>query len=504
MSRSHVLLSILVGNVLSTTALAADYNNDGYRDLAVGVLGESSDAGAVQVLYGSATGISNDDDLWRQGNGGILGTSSAGDGFGNALASGDFDDDGYTDLAVGVPNDAGSPNGGGLVHIIYGGVGGLSAVGDEQWDQNDLGGSSDAFDRFGAALAAGDFNGDGVADLAIGTPWENEVATFAGRVYVMYGQAGLGLDNSGAEYFDQDAGGVGIVESWDIFGSALAAGDINGDGRVDLVIGAPSERDDATGIGYAGAITTVYGSVTGLDENTAEYWTQDSPDVDGAVEEQDRFGTTMTTCDIDNDGYKDVIIGVPDEDDNTLAGAGKVWVGHGGSGGIDLTTDILFGQSRSGILGTEEVDDNFGEAIDCADFNGDGYADLAVGAPGQVVNAMAEAGYVAIIYSNGTALSTAGDQQWMQDSAGIVNTSEAYDWFGSALTAGDYDNDGDADLAVGVCGETIAAATDNGAVHVLYGTAAGISATGDKVWEQDSANILGVAEVDDCFGGTLR
>jgi hypothetical protein len=158
-----------------------DFDGDGYTDLAVGVPYEDVgspgvvNAGAVNVLYGSASGITGSgSNYWHQDVAGIGSITEADDRFGVALTAGDFDGDGYADLAVGVPYEHWNEADTGIVQVLYGTASGLTDTGDQLWRQ-DISGIADveeADDRFGYALAAGDFDGDGYLDLAIGVPYE--------------------------------------------------------------------------------------------------------------------------------------------------------------------------------------------------------------------------------------------------------------------------------------------------------------------------------------------
>ena len=140
--------------------LHADFNGDGFADLAVGVPFEDQAAtndGAVNVIYGGLGGLSAaGNEVWSQGSEGITGTPEAGDLFGYSLAAADFNGDGFTDLAVGVPFEDQAATNDGAVNVIYGGLGGLSAAGNEVWSQGGEGitGTPEAGDQFGYSLAA--------------------------------------------------------------------------------------------------------------------------------------------------------------------------------------------------------------------------------------------------------------------------------------------------------------------------------------------------------------
>ena len=229
---------------------AGDFNGDGYPDLAVGAPGEdvgsASDAGAVNVIYGSGGGLSaTGNQSFTQNDLGAGETAAGGNRFGAAVTVGDFNHDGFADLAVGAPGEnPGSANDAGAVDVLYGSPNGLSASGDQVLSQGGGGiqGSPAAGDRFGAALAAADLNGDGRDDLAVGAPGDSVGSSAgAGAVNVIYGSGG-GLTATGNQLWSQDSPGVlEAAEGGDSFGSALAAADLNGDGRADLAVGAPGE-----------------------------------------------------------------------------------------------------------------------------------------------------------------------------------------------------------------------------------------------------------------------
>lgn len=210
------------------TALAVgDFNHDGYADLAIGspqdfFVGDNVSTGKVNILYGSPTGLQDtgsgapDDQLWSRDTSSVKGTSGPGWAFGNAMTAGDFNNDGYDDLCIGVPYASGHAANGGSINCLYGSVTGLQATGtgapdDQLWDQDSPGviGVTEENDAFGSALSAGDFNGDGFLDLAVGVPGEN---SGAGGINVLYGSA-TGLQSTGTggpqdQFWRQGSNGV--------------------------------------------------------------------------------------------------------------------------------------------------------------------------------------------------------------------------------------------------------------------------------------------------------
>ena len=175
----------------------------------------------------------------------------AGDRLGYAVAAGDFDGDGFEDLAVGIPYETISGvAAAGAVHVFYGSVGGLRTTGDQLFTQSSSGiaGGIEADDRWGWSLAAGRFDLDAYDDLAIGGPYEDLTAggssrADAGAVWVLFGSAS-GLTGAGSRYFDQETSPISgeSIETNDRFGEVLAANpSFRADVHDALLIGTPSE-----------------------------------------------------------------------------------------------------------------------------------------------------------------------------------------------------------------------------------------------------------------------
>jgi hypothetical protein len=493
-------------------SLQADFDNDGFTDLAVGVAGEDIgglvDAGAVNVLYGSAGGLTTarNQQFW-QGSGGAAGTAEAGDEFGFALAVGDFNNDDFADLAVGVPFEAvGATGGAGAVDILYGSAGGLTGNGSQLFTQGPGGapGTAEAGDLFGLALSAGDYNNDGSADLAVGVPFEGIGATAgAGAVDVLFGSA-TGLTGAGGQQFWQGAGGVaGSAEADDEFGRALASGDFDDDGDSDLAVGVPLE--DLGGLQDAGAVQVLPGSAGGLTGTGSQLFTQDSPGVPGTAAFFQEFGTSLAAADFNADGPADLAVGVPRHDSATGAGAsvGAVTVLYGTGTGLDGAGSQLFTQDSAGVVGTAEEFDLFGYSLAAGDFNNNGSADLAVGVPGEDIGTTRDAGAFNVLYGAGGGLSGTGSQLFNQGGGGVAGVAEADDVFAATLSAGDFNANGFADLAVGAFFEDIGSVADAGAVTVLYGAGNGLDAAGDQQFWQGANGLAGVAEEGDIFTSSL-
>ncbi|CAL9565265.1 FG-GAP-like repeat-containing protein [Streptomyces sp. Tu 3180] len=407
-----------------------DFNGDGYADLAVAAptatVGGKRGAGYVAVLYGSENGLRTATrQVFSQNTAGVPGSAETDDEFGSALATADLDRDGYADLVVGVAREDTADGGAdsGLVEVVWGGPRGLSGgaalasggnaheglgahghltAGDVDGDGDpdvvtvenlhDLRVLRGPFGRDGAGaggeqtvrddfdsrvldLAAGDVNGDGVTDVAA---TENDGDEYDARRIVYWQGTRDGLT---PYRLVDEADGTRLQG-----GENLDVGDVNADGYDDIVVGRAvdgydSDLDNPRVKG--GRVTWIPGAPQGPDGARAVHLNQDSPGVPGTAEDGDAFGTGVRIGDVDGDGHPDVVTGLPGEDLGRVSGAGSVVVLRGTADGLTGAGARAVTQDTADVPGTAEKDDRFGRAAYLGDANGDGRADLAVGAPGE-------------------------------------------------------------------------------------------------------------------------
>ncbi len=431
-------------------ATAGDVNGDGYSDVIVGAYGYDTaqpDGGQAYLYLGSASGLAPTA-AWA------VESDQGSAQLGSSLATaGDINGDGYSDIIVGAPLfDNGQANEG-RAFVYLGSPSGLATV--AAWTAE----SEQINAQFGGSVAtAGDVNGDGYSDVIVGARMHNgDGLTDNGRAYVYLGSVS-GLAATAAWTAESDVDGAN-------FGYAVAtAGDVNGDGYSDVIVGA--KYYDA-GLGFAGRAYVFLGSASGLAATAA--WTADSDQADAS------FGHSVATAgDVNRDGYSDVIIGAVNYTDPEIS-EGRAFVYLGSSSGLAAAP----AWSAEG----DQTIAVFGLSVGTAgDVNGDGYSDIIVGAAlyddGDTNEGRA---FVYLGSSSGPATTAA----WSAES------DQASAQFGSSVgTAGDVNGDGYSDVIVGAPyydhGET-----DEGRAFVYLGAAVGLATTAAWTAESDvpSANL---------------
>jgi hypothetical protein len=305
--------------------------------------------------------------LWTQNSSGIDDLSESEDRFGAALLAANLNGESHADLAVGVTGESvGQASRAGAVQVIYGSTNGLSATGDQFWTQDSAGisGVAETSDKFGAALAAGNFGDSAEKDLAIGAPLEDAGGKNDGAVNVIYGSPS-GLTATGNQQFHSDTGGFpGDADDDDNLGTALAAADFGHGTYADLAIGVPLNSLGAT---HAGAVVVLYGTSSGLSTAQSQYWTQDSMAIIGVSEVEDRFGRSLAVGNYGRTALADLAIGAPwetyEHGFSDEVDCGAVNVLYGSDSGLGPAGNQFWWQASDTLQGSAEDLDDFATAL---------------------------------------------------------------------------------------------------------------------------------------------
>jgi hypothetical protein len=453
------------------TAARCDIDADGFADLVTGAPNADGnsptevDSGAIVVIPGGTAGPETNRS-WRitQDVPGIPDRNETGDQFGSAVVCADLDNDGYGDVAVGAPGERISGRAAaGVVFVFYGSSIGFDPDRHQRWtpQRPKVPGESVAGARFGAALAVGDYDGDGYRDLAVASPGTGSLHVFDGDAKGITAQATL-----------LDGAAIGFIDAG--FGTSLAAGDLDGDGRDDLAVGAPSADD-------AGAVALMWGSDQGLDPEAGRTIGFAAPGIRGIAKPGAGLGTALATADFDGDGLDDLAMGAPGYRHSGNDGAGIVLVLFGSRWRAGSRDRLVSSTSPARNAG-------FGSALATGDFTGDGVPDFAAGSP--AADGLAPyAGMVEIRHGNATGTFADGE---------VLLGTTLGAGFGSELAMDDSDGDGIDDLWMSAPHARVAGIADAGALFFAAGAAPG----SDPPLQIDrtTPGIPGRAAVDERFG----
>lgn len=476
---------------------AQDLNGDRFDDLVVGAPGDDvrgrQQAGSFNVVYGSTTSLLGGPKSELRDQGDLAGAKAqAGDGLGGSVAYGDVDGDGTTDLVVGSPGEDAKPGPNvGAVHVVCGRTNGVEARSSQTFSEaGSAAGKRERGDRLGASVALGDFNGDGHDDVAAGAPSEDVRGNKdAGAVNILYGVP-TGITTEHSTQLSQRGSVAGSNSPGDRFGTALAAGDFDGDGFEDLAVGVPG--DDRDGAANAGSVVVLYGANSGLGARSQLIDQRSTPSDNQA---NDDFGTALAAGDFDGDGLDDLAVGAPGERRPNIAGTGEVTVLSGTPSGLRGSIGVLL--DEAGLALGRGSDGRFGEALAVGDTNGDDRDELAAGNPGHD----RAAGRVVVF--TGSASGLGASRSALTQAGAVAGRAAAGHRFGAALRFGDFDDNGRADLAIGVPGETVKGREDAGAVVVVQSSAGGLDVADTRRITRASEGIPGKPGRGDNWGAIL-
>ena len=503
-----VLNGVSVGDLSGgSVSDAGDINGDGLADIIIGAHGVNFNRGAGYVVFGKSDGgvveLSTIADADANNNNGfVLNGANGGDFSGRSVSgAGDVNGDGLDDIIIGVPQ-AGQN---GASYVVFGksdgGVVQLSTIADAAENDNDgfvLNGANGGDQSGRLVSGAGDVNGDGLDDIIIGAYRADPNGFRSGASYVVFGKTDGGVvELSEIDDGDTDEGFAingGFLPTGQTFGeysgiSVSEAGDVNGDGLGDIIVGASRASPNGTD---SGASYVVFGKTDG---GTVELSEIGGDDNDGfvlnGVDASDFSGHSVSGAgDVNGDGLDDIIIGVRDADPNGYS-SGTSYLVFGKSDGVAVELSDIADDAGFIIKGVDAADQSGYSVSGAGDINGDGLDDIIIGALEADPNNVNNNGASYLVFGKSD-----GDVVQLSDIEGgsvegfVINGVSGYDNSGVSVSgAGDVNGDGFDDLLVGAFGVDNA----SGASYVIFG--------GQGVANTDAQNLPGTPGADRLIGG---
>ncbi len=455
MSPAALTFTGTTGDELGYAASSAgDTNNDGYDDLIIGIPGAdngASNGGIVRVHLGSATGLSPSVAWSRYG-------LDANARYGHAVGFAKITSDPFSDVIIGAPYyDSAGQIDNGRVEVFEGGPTGPKTVPLITYN-----GCCDSSRLGNAVSGAGDVDANGWGDVVMGNPGLTSCGFFSctGSGFLIAYGISTGLTSSSVREIGNWNSGSG-GDGWQAGYSIAGAGDVNGDGYADVIVGAPFYDVGGTNRGRAYLFAGGPAAVA-----QTPFWT-----VTGTTDDQ--LGRKVGTAgDVNGDGVADVFVGAPFYSAVVpFEVGGRISVYHGDRSQVSTTA----AWQRTG-----EVDSGLGLGGGCAaDVNGDGYGDLLVGAPLQDERGNVNAGRVALFYGSPDGLNT--------EASAFAPAGQSGSKFGASLSlGGDLDADGLHDLLIGMP-QYDAGQTDEGEACVHQGRGYGLFGSASRCFQSDQA-----------------
>ncbi len=465
---------------------AGDFNKDGYADVIIGApyssINGKTNSGTSYLLFGSSSGLSNIDLLSLSSNQGFKITGeNLGDNSGWSVASaGDVNGDGYSDIVIGAPNaDPNLRGNSGTSYVIFGKATGFADIDllslTVAQGFRVLGAASG--DNSGSTVAsAGDINGDGYSDIVIGAIYASPNSrSQAGTSYVIFGKA--------TSFADIDLLSLTSAQGFKILGAAsgdnsgnsvASAGDINGDGYNDIVIGALKIG------GYYGISTyVIFGKASGfIDIDLSSLSNTQGFRVFGAGNGYNLIGYSVSGAgDVNGDGYSDIVIGTYQASLTSTNSAGTSYVMFGkASGFTDINLSSLNSTRGFRVIGVAASDASGSSVASAGDVNGDGYSDIVIGAYLADPKSRTDAGTAYVIFGKASGFTDINLASLTSTQGfNILGAASGDNSGNSVASAGDVNGDGYSDIVIGASGASPNSRSYAGAAYIIYNSAASYS-----------------------------